>query len=262
MPRAWLRAALAALLLLGQQGFALAGCSRTIVAPMALSGRLVFAGDGERLRGVWPELLEEVGRIVDCRFAMAPMPRPRLDMEFLAGRSVDLLISATRTPERDRWGEFVPLFRQPMVIVTRRDATTVPGSLSALRQSSWRMVVQRNFHFSAEYRALVADLEAAGRVDAANGTEAAARMLRAGRVDFALMSPPQAQATAGEDLVFRRFDDLPLMEVGLYLSSARLGSADLALLRDALGRAARDGLVRRVFLRHYLPEIVNMNQAL
>jgi len=254
--------ALALVALLALPGPALAGCSRAIVAPMAPSGRLVFAGDGELLRGVWPELLEEVGRSVDCRFAIAPMPRPRMDMEFLAGRTVDLLISATRTPERDRWGEFVPLFRQPLVIVTRRDAATVPGSLSALRQSGWRMALQRNFHFSAEYRALVTELEAAGRVDAVNGTEAAAKMLRAGRVDFTLMSPPQAQATIGDDLVFRRFEGLPLMEVGLYLSTARLGGADLALLRDALGRAARDGVVRRVFLRHYPPEIVNLNQAL
>ncbi|MDY0744551.1 transporter substrate-binding domain-containing protein [Paucibacter sp. R3-3] len=261
MPRAWSRALALAALLLAWQGLALAGCSRTVVAPMAPSGRLVFAGEGDRLRGVWPELLEEVGRSVGCRFAIASMPRPRMDMEFLAGRTVDLLISATRTPERDRWGEFVPLFRQPLVIVTRRDEP-VPGNLAALRQSGWRMAVQRNFHFSTEYRSLVSELEAAGRVDAVNGTEAAARMIRAGRVDFTLMSPPQAQATAGGDLVFRRFEDLPLMEVGLYLSRARLSSADLTLLRDALGRAARDGLVRRVFLRHYLPEIVNLNQGL
>ena len=262
MPRGWLKAALALTALLASQGPALAGCSRAILAPMAVSGRLVFADDAERLRGVWPELLEEVGRLVGCRFTITPMPRPRMEMEFLAGRSIDLLISATRTPERDEWGEFVPLFRQPLVIVTRRDAATVPGSLPALRQSGWRMAVQRNFHFSAEYRALVAELEAAGRVDAVNGTEAAARMLRAGRVDFALMSPPQAQATAGDELMFRRFDGLPLMEVGLYLSRARLSGADLTLLRDALGRAARDGLVRRVFLRHYLPEVVNLNQTL
>ena len=262
MPRGWLRAVLALAALLAWQAPALAGCSRTIVAPMAVSGRLVFADDGERLRGVWPELLEEVGRLVGCRFAITPMPRARMDMEFLAGRTVDLLISATRTPERDRWGEFVPLFRQPLVIVTRRDAAAMPGTLAALRQSGWRMAVQRNFHFSPEYRALVNEMEAAGRVDAVNGTEAAARMLRAGRVDFTLMSPPQAQATAGDDLVFRRFEDLPLMEVGLYLSRARLSEADLTLLRDALARAARDGLVRRVFLRHYPPEVVNLNQAL
>lgn len=233
-------------------------CSRVIRAPMAPSGRLVTVENGQ-VDGVWPDLLRQVGDAVGCRFDLTPMPRARLDMEFLSGTQVDLLISATRTEERDRRGLFVPLFHQPMVLLTRSaDADRVQG-LEALRRSGWRMAVPRSFPFSADYRALVAELEAQRRVDTVNDIDAVARMLRAGRVDFALLSPPQAHANAGTDLAFRRFDGLPLMEVGLYLSQTHPVPADLALLRDAFTRAVREGRVRRAFLRHYPPEVADLN---
>jgi polar amino acid transport system substrate-binding protein len=251
-------AVLAALLLLFPL-LAEAGCSRTIRAPMAPSGRLVMVENGQ-VDGVWPELLRQVGEAAGCRFDLAPMPRARLDLEYLNGQQVDLLISATRTEERDRRGLFVSLFHQPMVLLTRSaDADRVAG-LEALRKSAWRMAVPRSFPFSADYRALVGELEAQGRVDTVNDIDAVARMLRAGRVDFALLSPPQAHANAGTDLAFRRFEGLPLMEVGLYLSQLNLPAADLALLRDAFARSAREGRVRRAFLRHYPPEVADLNR--
>lgn len=250
---------LAALMLTLLPMLAEAACSRTIRAPMAPSGRLVMVENGQ-VDGVWPELLRQVGDAIGCRFELAPMPRARLEMEFISGPQVDLLISATRTEERDRRGLFVPLFHQPMVLLTRSaDADRVQG-LDALRRSGWRMAVPRSFPFSADYRALVGELEAARRVDTVNDIDAVARMLRAGRVDFALLSPPQAHATAGSDLAFRRFDGLPQMEVGLYLSLPNLPATDLALLRDAFARSAREGRVRRAFLRHYPSEVADLNQ--
>ncbi|HEX2010644.1 MAG TPA: transporter substrate-binding domain-containing protein [Roseateles sp.] len=249
-------ALLAALLL---PPMAEAGCSRVIRAPMAPSARLVMVENGQ-VDGVWPDLLRQVGDAVGCRFELAPMPRARLEMEFLSGRQLDLMISATRTEERDRRGLFVPLFQQPMVLLTRSADADRISSLEALRASGWRMAVPRSFAFSADYRALVGELEAERRVDTVNDIDAVGRMLRAGRVDFALLSPPQAQAAAGAGIVFRRFDGLPLMEVGLYLSRQSLAPADLALLRDALARSAREGQVRRAFLRHYPPEVADLNQ--
>ncbi|WP_077036195.1 transporter substrate-binding domain-containing protein [Pelomonas sp. KK5] len=261
----WLGAlALATTLLLALDAPAVAGCSRPIAVPIAPSGRLAFVGADEQVLGVYPDLLRQLGSRIGCHFHITAMPRARLEMEFNAGRHADLLISATRTPERDRSGEFVPLFRQPLVIVTRNagKAPVVPDNRAALVQGDWRMAVQRSFHFSPEYRSLVAELEAAGRVDPVNDLDAAARMLRAARVDFALMSPPQAQAIAGADLVFRRFEGLPLMEVGLYLSRTSLGGPERALLKEALGRAAREGLVRQAFLHHYPPQVVELNLPL
>ncbi|WP_349741625.1 substrate-binding periplasmic protein [Roseateles cavernae] len=252
-----LAASLLLLLLLPQA--AEAGCTRAIRAPMAASGRLVIVENGQ-VDGVWPDLLRQVGEAVGCRFEVTPMPRARLELEFLKGQQLDLLISATRTEERDLRGLFVPLLHQPMVLLTRSTDAGRIGNLAALRKSSWRMAVPRGFPFSAEYRALVAELEAERRVDTVNDIDAVGRMLRAGRVDFALLSPPQAQAAATDGLVFQRFDGLPLMEVGLYLSRLNLAPADLSLLRDALSRSAREGRVRRAFLRYYPPEVADLNQ--
>ncbi|MDN3918831.1 substrate-binding periplasmic protein [Roseateles violae] len=235
-----------------------AGCTRTIRAPMAPSARLVLVENGQ-LGGVWPELLRQVGEASGCRFELPVMPRARLEMEFLSGQQPDLMISATRTEERDRHGLFVPLYRQPMVLLTRSADAGKVDSLEALRKSGWRMAVPRSFAFSADYRALVAELEAERRVDTVNDIDAVARMLRAGRVDFALLSPPQAQPATGAGIVFRRFDGLPLMEVGFYLSRQNLAPADQALLREALTRAAREGQLRRAFLRYYPAEVADLN---
>lgn len=259
MISASLLAALLSLPLLLQPASAEAGCSRVIRAPMAPSARLVIVENGQ-VDGVWPDLLREVGETVGCRFDFSPMPRARLEMEFLSGQRLDLMISATRTAERDRHGLFVALIHQPMVLLTRSADADRIASLEALRKSGWRMAMPRSFAFSADFRALVGELEAERRVDTVNDIDAVARMLRAGRVDFALLSPPQAQAAVVSGLAFRRFDGLPMMEVGLYLSRQTLAPADLALLRDALARGAREGLVRRAFLRHYPPEVADLNQ--
>ncbi|XHS79108.1 substrate-binding periplasmic protein [Burkholderiaceae bacterium UC74_6] len=237
------------------------GCSRPIQAPMAPTGRLVIVDAAtEQVEGVWPEFLRQVGAMVGCKFEFPVMPRPRLENELISGKALDLMISATRTDARDEAGEFVLLFRQPMVILTRVDDAGRYSSIAALRKSSWRMVVPRAFAFNAEYRAFVADMQAEKRADSANDLDGVGRMLRGGRVEFALLSPPQAYATAGSDLSFRRVEDLPLMEVGLYLSKRMLAPADLALLREALSRAAREGAVRRAFLKYYPAALADLNQ--
>jgi len=257
-----LKALLALLiLLLGGPAAQAAGCSRPIQAPMAATGRLVMVDAAtEQVDGVWPEVLRQVGAAVGCKFEFPVMPRPRLENELLSGKALDLMISATRTDARDEAGEFVLLFRQPMVVLTRAEDAGRYASIAALRKSSWRMVVPRSFAFSPEYRAFVAEMQADKRADSANDLDGVGRMLRGGRVEFALLSPPQAYATAGTDLSYRRVDDLPLMEVGLYLSKRMLAPADLTLLREALLRAARDGTVRRAFLKYYPAALADLNQ--
>jgi polar amino acid transport system substrate-binding protein len=256
-----LKLTLTLLLLAGMQLAQAAGCSRPIKAPMAPTGRLVILdASGENVDGVWPEVLRQVGAATGCYFEFPVMPRARLENELIGGKALDVMISATRTDERDAAGEFVLLFRQPMMILTRAEDAGRYATLAALRKSSWRMVAPRSFAFSAEYRAFVAELQNDHRADNANDLDGVGRMLRGSRVDFAFLSPPQAYATAGTDLSYRRFEDLPWMEVGLYLSKRTLPPADLALLRDALARAARDGTVRRAFLRFYPAALADLNQ--
>jgi polar amino acid transport system substrate-binding protein len=98
------------------------------------------------------------------------------------------------------------------------------------------------------------------RADSVNDLDGVGRMLRGGRVEFALLSPPQAYAMAGSDLGFRRVEDMPLMDVGLYLSKRMLTPADLTLLREAIMRAAREGAVRRAFLKYYPAALADLNQ--
>ncbi|MET0518203.1 MAG: transporter substrate-binding domain-containing protein [Burkholderiaceae bacterium] len=237
---------------------AAAACSRSIQAPMAPTGRLAFV-EGEQLRGVWPDLLRELGEQIGCRFEFPVLPRPRLEMELLQGRHLDLMVPASRTPERDRVALFVPLMRQPLVLLTRQADEGRIGSLAGLRASGWRIAIPRNFAFSAEYRALIRELEEQHRVDHVAEASMIGRMMKAGRIDFALLPPTLAHAAAEAGLSRRRFDGLPLMEVGVYLSRATLAAADLAQLQNALTQAAREGRVRQAFARYYPPDVAEMS---
>jgi polar amino acid transport system substrate-binding protein len=52
-------------------------------------------------------------------------------------------------------------------------------------------------------------------------------------------------------------ETLPLMESGVYLARRNLEAADLALLVQMFERAVAEGALRRAFLRHYPPEVVD-----
>lgn len=243
-------------LLLALAGPAAADCSRPISAPVAPAARLAIV-EGERVSGVWPDFLRQLGADIGCRFEFPVLPRARLELELLAGETLDLMVPATQTPERDRRALFVPLLRQPLMLLTRSaDAGKIDNSLEALRQSGWRTAILRSYAFSPAYRALIAELDAQHRVDYVNDADAIGRMLRAGRVEFALLPPAVAHSVAGPGMGLRRFEALPPLEVGVYLSTRTLAAPDLALLRDGLARAAREGRVRRAFARYYPPDVV------
>jgi len=243
-------------LLLALAGQAVADCSRPVIAPVAPAARLAIV-EGERVSGVWPDFLRQLGADIGCRFEFPVLPRARLELELLAGETLDLMVPATQTPERDRRALFVPLLRQPLMLLTRSaDAGKIDNSLEALRQSGWRTAILRSYAFSPAYRALIAELETQHRVDYVNDADAIGRMLRAGRVEFALLPPSVAHAVAGPGMGLRRFEALPPLEVGVYLSTRTLAASDLTLLRDGLARAAREGRVRRAFARYYPPEVV------
>lgn len=236
-----------------------ADCSRLIRAPVSPASRLVIV-EGERVSGVWPDLLRQLGADIGCSFEFPVLPRARIEMELLAGQRLDVMAPATQTPQRDRHALFVPLLHQPLMLLTRNADVGKVASLAALRRSGWRTAALRSFAFSAEYRALIAELAAEHRVDYVNDPDAVGRMLRAGRIDFALLPPSGAFSALDKSLSQRRFDALPLLEVGAYLSTHTLAPADLALLREALVKASKDGRVRRAFARYYPPEVVELAQ--
>ncbi|MDN3918833.1 substrate-binding periplasmic protein [Roseateles violae] len=238
---------------------AAAGCSRPLRAPVSPAGQLVIV-EGERVSGVWPDLMREVGAEIGCTIEFAVVPRARIERALLEGRGLDLMLPATRTAERDRHGLFVPLLHQPWMLLTRKADAGRVRSLDELRRSGWRTAILRSYAFSPEYRALVAELDAEHRVDHVNDSDGIGRMLRAGRIDFALLPPTGAHTAMDASLAQRRFEALPMVAVGVYLSTDSLSGADLALLREGFSRFARDGRARRAFRPYYPPEVVELNR--
>lgn len=242
-----------------------AGCSRVIDVPVSPAGRLVFVEE-EQVVGVLPELLRERGALVGCEFRFSVVPRARAARTVFEEQSGDVYLPALRKPERDLTHLFVPLSRQGVAVATLRTHVPVPTDLGRLlADRSLRGIFVRGYFFGAAYNDFIEQLTAEKRADLVPDIETLSRMMRAGRADFTLL--PYVTGQGSLDLMPRMplaqtafrielLEALPRMENGVYLSRRNLGAADLVLLTRMLERAVADGALRRVYLRHYPPEVV------
>ena len=94
-----------------------AACSRTIVVPAVATGYSVITS-GDSVSGVYPQILQELGKKYGCTFSFPVVPRARLEQMFFKSYSADVMVPATRTPERDASASFVPLITVRPGIVT------------------------------------------------------------------------------------------------------------------------------------------------
>ncbi len=192
------------------------------------------------------------------------VPRARALHTVFEAQSGDLHLPAVRKPERDRTHLFVPLSRQGLAVATLRAHAPVPADLGQLlADRRLHGIFVRGYYLGPAYPEFVDQLLALQRADIVPDIETLSRMLHAGRADFTLL--PHVTGQGALDLAPRmplaqtafRIELLPAvppMENGVYLSRRNLEAADLALLTQMFERA--DGAVRRAYLRHYPPEIV------
>lgn len=244
---------------------AAAGCSRPINVPVSPAGRLVFVEAG-RVEGVLPELVRERGALIGCEIRFSVLPRARAARTVFEEQEGDVYLPALRTPERDRTHLFVPLSRQSLAVATLLSRVPVPADLGQLlADKSLRGIFVRGYYFGPAYGEFVEQLQADKRADLVPDIETLSRMLRAGRADFTLL--PFVTGQGALDLAPRmplsqsafrieRLAGLAPMENGVYLSRRNLDAADRALLLQMFERAIADGALRRAYLRHYPPEVV------
>jgi len=260
-------------------GSARAQCSRVISMPVAPTGFNALV-KGEQVQGVYPDLMRQIGDRLDCDFTFPVVPRARLALMFFDSREADLFLPASRTAERDRKAVFVPMLKLTPTLITLKagNKEAPPSDLRGLlARSSWRAAVVRSYTWGDEYDALLRQLEADKRVDYVADLRTVLLMLRSGRVEFSILPPtllysavhapgPDQEAlpqlAAIDDMRFQSLGGLPRSEVGAYLSTQSLSPADLALLREGLARAARDGTLLRSLQRYYPAEILRADVGL
>ena len=241
-------------------GMAQAACSRVIQVPLAPVGLSVLLPPQGPATGVYPELLRQLGEAEGCLFAMSAVPRARQELMYETGRG-DLLVPATRTPRRDEFGDFVPLIQARAMMISLRSDRVLPGSLRALAQASeLRVVLVRGFDYGEAYQGLLKELGRQGRLRLEVDPVSVARVLDAGGADLTLMAPSiLASALHADERVSHLLGRLRLDAVeelgwndsGIYLSRAALGESDRRHLQEALDKAARSGLVWKLFKQFY-----------
>ncbi|WP_256082072.1 transporter substrate-binding domain-containing protein [Massilia sp. YIM B04103] len=223
-------------------GFALAMCSRPIKVPLAPHGMTVVVKNGNAA-GVVPEMLEVFGDKYGCKFGFPVVPRARLEMLFRTG-DADIVAIATRSPERDLSGTFVPVFKYRAVLLGLKPTNTVAQSVDELiKHTDLRIGLVRGFDYGPAYRRLL-EPDMAGRVQYANDLSDLMRRIQAKIADVTILPYSSAYNTIVEDarlsgldakLAISPLEDLPWQDAGFYVSKRTLNPADQAVLIEMLG---------------------------
>ena len=255
---------LALLFVLAAPALAQAGCSRAFSAPVSPLGMSVVVNHGA-ITGAYPALLRALGEKNGCEFKFTPVPRARQEAMFEAGRA-DLLIPASRTPRRDRFGYFIPLIASRAAILSvDHERAPLRSFDELLVRKDLRVALVRGFDYGENYQALVKQLTAQGRVFFEPDALGVARLLNAGFADVSVITP----ATLGgailtdsrveamlDKLRIELVEDLPWGESGIYVSKSAVSAKDRAILEHMVNSAVKSGVVWENVRKQYPPALI------
>jgi polar amino acid transport system substrate-binding protein len=251
---AWMALALVA-------GQAHANCPRPLQVPLSSTGFSVILG-AQGVSGVYPDFLRAMETKEGCQFVFTAMPRARQELLFASGRA-DLLIPASRTPQRDALGTFVPLIRSRAVVISTAQQHSPFNSLQDMvTRSSVQVVLVRGFDFGPVYQKMVQTLTQQNRLVLEPDAVSVARLLKANPSYVTVMAPsiligvlPEDPRLVGLDaqLIFEAVDDLPWGESGVYVSNSSLKPAEASDVAQMLRRQAESGSVWKRFQAYYTP---------
>lgn len=265
MPRRF-TIALAAWLALGFSSGAqgAAACSRDIAVPVSASGSSVLVENGE-VKGIYPDLLRTISRKTGCKFIFSVVPRARQVALYQLGQ-VDLLLPSSRTPERDKYGTFVPMIHnRPMLISVAGERAPIISARQLLERRDLRVAVVRGYDYGEEYSALVDALGKQGRLFTEVNATAVARLLQAGSADLTIMGPTLMVGAIRRDARVQGLQDklrtepipeLPWRHGGAYISHT-LNKQDQAALHEALDKISASPEVMDAYMRYFSADALN-----
>ena len=239
-------------------------CSRPINVPLSATGKSVVVDRGN-LTGVYPDFFNSLSTRSGCVFTLSAMPRSRQELLFRAGQ-VDVLAPASRSPERDKSGYFVPLIHIRAELISNQKIVGDVHSVAQLLSSSkLRVGVVRGFDYGNTYQRMLAELERQGRLVVDVDAVAIGMLMKAGLVDATVMSPSIFAGSVESDarvsdlfphLHYLALDDMPWSESGLYLSKASLSASDAQALKDIFEHSLTSASVWAAYAKAYSPEIM------
>jgi polar amino acid transport system substrate-binding protein len=255
---------LALFLALAVPVLAQAACTRPFNVPLAPLGMSVVI-NGDQIGGAYPNMLRALGEQEGCEFKFSPVPRARLEALFETGRA-DLLVPASRTPRRDRYGYFIPLIASRAAIISVDHQRAPLRSFDdLLERKELRVALVRGFDYGENYQALIKKLSARGRVFFEPDALSVARLLQAGYADVSVITPAtiggailtdSRVASLIDKLRIELVDDLPWGESGIYVSRTAVTAKDRAILEHIITNAVKSGVVWENVRKQYPPALI------
>jgi polar amino acid transport system substrate-binding protein len=245
-----------------------AGCSRTIQMPVYAMGNLVKPVGvapnvakpvGMEVGGYLPDLIRKAGDKAGCEFDWSIVPRARLEAMFEAGQA-DVLLGATRTAQRDKFGVFVPMVTTRATLVAFTPLNPPVRSIAELlARRELRVALVRGQDYGPEFMAMSAELASQKRLVLESMVNVA-RLLEMGAVDVTVLTPTVlAAALVSENKLDKLADKMvmePLAELGwnesgAYLSKSALSAADRATLENLFTALAKSNQITEALKAEY-----------
>jgi len=205
-------------------------------------------------RGVDVDLVQELAVRSGCRLVTQEMSNSGA-WKALAQGDLDLLPSATASPDREAWVDHVPVIGMRLVLLVRGDVARRLGSFEQFNQDATELTLKvRGGSVHPEVQAWFARLATQNRVTEAGDVLSALRAFELGRAAALPIYPMLLRGRGAEWLAQHQlWDPWPKSEVigGLAMSRKTLSAPDRQRLRSALASMVRDGTVKRAVEQHF-----------
>ncbi|MDZ7939072.1 MAG: transporter substrate-binding domain-containing protein [Rhodoferax sp.] len=215
--------------------WASAACTRPIVIAASPGLNLELDKDN-RPSGLVPDFFQYLQARTGCQFTYLYVPHARA-LRMFEEAQVDLISSLVQTPERDRWGRFVPVAHIRASLITLANEK-IQDPLFALENGDLRVDAVRGFNYGPAYQALLTKLRAMNKLQEVTDAATVIRKIKLGRTDATIMVASILVNAASENQmndVLRGtvVPNLPVSGTGFYLSTKRLDPESLATLHAA-----------------------------
>ncbi|MES2103125.1 MAG: transporter substrate-binding domain-containing protein [Pseudomonadota bacterium] len=227
-----------------------AECSRPITVPLSPTGTAVIITPQGQFSGTYPDVLRNSGKKDACSFVFSAVPRARQEALFQKGQA-DLLLPATRSPQRDEAGVFVPLISVRAALISLESARPAIHNLQELLEHrELKLALLRGYAYGDGYQALIGELKKQGRLILEADPVSIARLIQAGVADATIMTSPIFSNAVQTDqrlqpmqgrLRYEALEDLPWIDSGAYISKSSLGADDRAALQELFEHIAKSG---------------------
>ncbi|MFG6486921.1 substrate-binding periplasmic protein [Roseateles sp. BYS78W] len=250
--RRWL--ALAVAMLCGGAA-AQASCDRPLKVAVSDLGLGSYQEQGQ-IRGLIPDLVNELQTRTGCPFQLVFLPRARALLDFDRG-AVDIITSMLRTPERDRVGAHLPYgYTKHDLLVVPEAATGLRGLADIVRRPELTLGVVRgirtNSRIDAHLEQLLAIRRAEYSPDFTNlGAKLAARRVQVALMPNAVHVKMRRDGTLPADLVIVDEPEARPQVLGLYVNRQAVPVRTIALLDQRLTEMVKTGWVRQCYAQHF-----------